>query len=202
MFARLLLSLLLGFIFSTAGLVILPDLGRLAGPLICAGTLEPEERRSGLRYRCIAAGDGRIEPVPTDRVVLATLPVLAALLLVPVSVLVARYEQRARRAAHEIQADLSRAVVARAEVLEVARHGNLKRQILMRVAELQLLLWVQPPNGRPYEARVAWLVEEANMRELRPGAVIPVRLNPDRPARIYPAAPWAYVAFDSGERNG
>jgi hypothetical protein len=191
-FSRIVVSLLLGFVLGTTGLVLLPDLGRLAGPLLCAGTLEPEARGSGLRFRCVQAEDGAIVPMATERVVLYTVPILACLLLLPASAMVARVERKASTAQGEMRHDLQAAVTARAEVLRITRSANLKRQILMRAAELRLVLWVQPPNGRPYEAVVAWLVEEESVRLLSVGAVLPVRVNPERPQRVYPAQPWAH----------
>lgn len=195
MVRRLLLTITLGFALSTAGLVLVPHLGRLAGPLLCAGSLEPETRQSGLRYRCVAAADGRVTPVPTDSVVLATVPMLVLALLVPIHAALAAAERRARAAKGAMREDLAVAVRARAEILRVGRRSSLNRQSLMRAAELSLVLWVQPPHGRPYEARVAWLVDDESVGRLNVGMVLAVRINPRRPEHVYPDQPWAHYAW-------
>lgn len=195
MISRLFICLVLGFVLGTIGITLVPDLGRVAGPFVCDGVLEPEPRVHGLRYRCISAADGRVLPVPTDRVVFQTIPILTGALLLPVCLVLHRLEQHGRRLEQRIEADLATAVPAQAEVLRIAQHGNLKRQILMRAAELKLVLWVQPPNGRPYEAIVPWLVEEDGVGQLREGAILPVRINPLRPQFVYPAQPWAHFAW-------
>lgn len=195
MLRRLVISAILGFMLGTAGLVVAPDLGRIAGPWVCAGVLEPAPRGSGLRYRCLRAADGAVLPVNPDRVMLFSVPLLAAALLVPVSVMLTRAERRAQAAQGSMRRDLATAVPARAEILRIARGGNFKRQLLMRTAELRLLLWVQPPQGRPYEAEVAWLVEEEAVPRLRVGGLVPVRINPARPQHVYPEQPWAHYNY-------
>jgi hypothetical protein len=194
MLRRLVASLILGFVLGTAGLAIAPDLGRMVGPMLCDGAFEPETRRWGLHYRCVDAVDGSVLRVEPERVMLLSVPLLALLLLLPVSALITQVERTSNAAQGAISGDLATAVAARAEILRIARHGNFKRQLLMRVAELRLVLWVQPPQGRPYEAEVAWLVEEECVRQLRVGAFVPVRVNPMRPQRVYPAQPWAHYA--------
>lgn len=195
MVARACFSVVLGFVLSAVGILLLPDLGRVAGPFVCDGTLAPERRLSGLHYHCVAATDGRVRPVDTDTVILVSLPILTAFLTVPANVLLARGARRAAAAQGTMRADLASAITARAEILRIARHGTIKRQALMRAAELRLVLWVHPPNGRPYEATVFWLVEDHSLCRLSVGAVVPVQINPRRPEHVYPAQPWAHYAW-------
>ncbi len=192
---RILISTLLGFVLGTIALVLVPYAARLAEPLLCAGTLEPHTRQDGLQFRCVAASDGRITPVATERVVLSTVPLLAAILFLPVHAALAAAERRAAAAMGAMSADLAVAVRARAEILRVGRQSSLRRQALLRAAELRLVLWVQPPEGRPYEARVAWLVEDASLARLTVGTILPVRVNPRRPEHVYPDQPWAHYAW-------
>lgn len=192
---RLFITTLLGFVLGTLGLVLVPYAARLAEPLLCAGTLEPTTRHDGLQFRCIAAGDGRITPVAADRVVLTTVPLLAAILFLPVHAALAAAERRAAAARGAMSADLAVAVRARAEILRVGRQNSLRRQALLRAAQLSLVLWVQPPEGRPYEARVSWLVEDESLTRLTVGTIVPVRVNPRRPERVYPDQPWAHYAW-------
>ncbi len=194
MIGRCFLSLVLGFVLSTFSLTLLPDLGRIAGPLVCTGTLEPGPRVHGLHYRCIT-DEGQAFTVAPDQVAFRAIPLTAAALTIPAYVLLRKREAEARRAEQAAEADLAKAVPARAEVLRVMQNANLKRQILLRAAELKLVLWVQPPNGRPYEAQVAWIVEEDGLAWMRIGAVVPVRINPLRPQKVYPAQPWAHYAW-------
>lgn len=195
MLIRALFSLILGLALAAVGILLLPDLGRAAGPLICDGALEPEFRASGLRYHCVAAADGRVIQVPTQGVIVRAVPIVAAALLLPLNLLLGRAARRAREAQGTMHNDLAEAITARAEILRIARSGNLKRQILVRAAELRLVLWVHPPNGRPYEATVSWLVEEHCLGRLSIGAVVPVQINPRRPEHVYPAQPWAHYAW-------
>jgi hypothetical protein len=194
MIGRCFLSLVLGFVLGTLSLTLLPDLGRVVGPLVCAGTLEPGPRVHGLHYRCVTA-DGMVVNVAPDQVAFRAIPLIAAVLTLPVYTFLRRREAEVRQAQQTVEADLAKAVPARAEVLRIVQHGNLKRQILLRAAELNLVLWVQPPNGRPYEARVDWIVEEDGLGWMRIGAVVPVRINPLRPQKVYPAQPWAHYAW-------
>ena len=195
MVKRLFISLIFGFVIGTMGLILFPYAGRLAEPFLCKGTLQPETRQSGLRFRCIEAADGRVIPVPADRVVLYTVPMLALMLLFPVHAALAEAERRARSAKGTMKADLAVAVRARAEILRISRRVSFNRQTLMRAAELQLILWVQPPAGRPYEAKVAWLVEDESLTRLTDGSIVSVRVNPRRPQHIYPDQPWAHYAW-------
>lgn len=194
MLFRALYSLVLSLALAAVALVLVPDLGRVAGPLVCSGSLAHEFRAAGLRYHCVAP-DGRVSDVSSDRVILRGVPLLAAALVVPVYLLLSRAARRARAAQGNMHNDLASAITARAEILRIARSGNLKRQLLVRAAELRLVLWVHPPNGRPYEATVSWLVEEHSLGRLSIGSVISVQINPRRPECVYPAQPWAHYAW-------
>lgn len=194
MIGRCFLAIVLSFVLSTLGLTLFPDLGRVAGPFVCAGVLEPGPRPQGLHYRCIT-GENQIVTLAPDQVAFRAIPLLAGALILPIYELLRRREAEVRRAQQAAEADLAAAVPARAEVLRIFQHGNLKRQILLRAAELSLVLWVQPPNGRPYEAQVSWIVEEDGLGLMRIGAVVPVRINPLRPHNVYPAQPWAHYAW-------
>lgn len=194
MFLRAFFSLVLGLALAAVSILLVPDLGRVAGPLLCDGSLEPEFRSYGLRYHCVAS-DGRVTQVSTEGVIVRTVPLMAAALLLPLNMLLAQAARRARDAQGNMHNDLASAITARAEILRIARSGNLKRQILVRAAELRLVLWVHPPNGRPYEATVSWLVEEHSLGRLSIGAVLPVQINPHRPEHVYPAQPWAHYAW-------
>ncbi|MCX7790709.1 MAG: hypothetical protein N2378_08720 [Chloroflexaceae bacterium] len=194
MIGRCFLALVLGFVLSTISLTLLPDLGRIAGPWVCAGSLEPGPRVHGLHYRCLTT-EGRVLTVAPDQVAFRAIPLMAAVLTIPIYAFLYRRETEVRQAQRAVEADLEKAVPARAEVLRIVQHGNLKRQILLRAAELNLVLWVQPPNGRPYEAQVDWIVEEDGLGWMRIGAVVPVRVNPLRPQNVYPAQPWAHYAW-------
>ncbi|MCS6879850.1 MAG: hypothetical protein RMK84_12610 [Oscillochloridaceae bacterium] len=194
MVGRCFLTLVLGFALSTIILTLLPDLGRIAGPFVCEGTLEPGPRSHGLHYRCITA-EGQAFTVAPDQVAFRAIPLIAVVLMIPIYAFVRQREVEALRAQQAAEADLAKAVPARAEVLRIVHSGNLKRQLLLRAAELNLVLWVQPPNGRPYEAQVDWIVEEDGLGWMRIGAVVPVRINPLRPQKVYPAQPWAHYAW-------
>lgn len=195
MVKRSFITLTLAFVLSTLGVVLMPYVGRLAQPFLCAGTLEPETRIRGLEFRCIEAADGRITRVAPSDVVLYSIPLLALTLIVPVHSAVAAAERRATRAKGAMSADLEVAIRARAEILRIGRQSSLGRQALIRAAQLHLVLWVQPPNGRPYEAKVSWLVEDESLARLSVGTIVPVKVNPRRPEHVYPDQPWAHYAW-------
>lgn len=194
MLLRALYSIVLGLAFAAVALIVVPDLGRVASPLVCRGELAHEFRAAGLRYHCVAA-DGRVSEISSERVILHSLPILAAVVVLPVYALLARSARRAQAAQGAMHNDLAAAITARAEILRIARTGNLKRQVLVRAAELRLVLWVHPPDGRPYEATVSWLVEEHSLGRLSIGSIVPVQINPRRPENVYPAQPWAHYAW-------
>lgn len=145
MVKRLVLTVILAFLLGTIGLVLMPAAAGIAEPLLCAGKLEPETRQNGLRFRCIAAADGRITPVDAEAVVLYSVPMIAAGLLFPVHAILIGAERRAHRARGAMSDDLAVAVRARAEILRVGRQSSLGRPALLRASELRLVLWVQPP---------------------------------------------------------
>jgi hypothetical protein len=192
---RCFISLVLAFMLGIVGLVLVPALGRIAQPLLCAGTLEPETRGHGMQYRCVAAADGRITSVSTDHVIQYAIPLLALILLLPVNAVLAERERRAQRARGAMNEDLASAITARAEILRIVRHRGFMRPNLFHAAELTLILWVQPPNARPYEAYVSWLVDDESLSRLTVGSILQVRINPRRPEHVYPDQPWAHYAW-------
>ncbi|MBP1465563.1 hypothetical protein EYB53_007580 [Candidatus Chloroploca sp. M-50] len=192
---RTLVSLMLAFVVSLVGLVVMPVSARLAEPLLCQGRLEPETGFLSLRFRCILPTDGRIEPLATGLVMQYTVPIVSFGVAPLIWFALAGRAQRAEKARTTMQADLSHAIVAPAEILRVERQDAINHQMLFHAAELTLVLWVRPPNRRPYEARVAWVVNDANVYHLRAGTELTVRINPERPEHVYPDQPWARYAW-------
>lgn len=192
---RCMLSLVLAFILGTIGLVLVPALGRVAQPFLCVGVLEPETRLRGLQFRCVAAADGRITAVASELVIVYSVPILTLILLLPAYSFLAYRDRRAQQARGTMAEDLAAAVTAHAEILRILHQSAFGRPGLLRSAELTMILWVHPPNGRPYEAQVAWLVGDESLSRMTVGAVIPVRINPRRPEHVYPAQSWAHYAW-------
>jgi hypothetical protein len=186
MFGRLFISLVVGFMFGATSLVLLPDLGRLAGPVLCRGELSPEPLYGRLGWRCTQP-DGASAIIEPEQLIVTTVIAFSALALLPVSRGMRAFEEQRRAEQRRAQEDATQAVTARAEVLRLALIGPPKRRILMRAAEVRLTLWVQLPNARPYEAWVVWAVEEAALERVLPGKYVPIRVNPLRRERIYPA---------------
>lgn len=58
-------------------------------------------------------------------------------------------------------------------------------------ARYELSLQVTPPNGEPYSARTAWLVEVTQMSMLQQGQMLQVKIDQQDPHIIYPNASWA-----------
>lgn len=195
MVKQLVISLTLSVTLAILSLVLVPYTGRLAQPFLCAGTLEPEPRFTGVRFRCIQAADGRVTHVPADLVFRYSVPLLAVLLLLPIYAAMADTDRRARVARGTIDADLAVAVAARAEILCIGHRSSFRQHSFVRSAKLRLVLWVYPPSGRPYEASVSWLVEDESLARLTVGSVVPVRINPRRPEHVYPDQPWAHYAW-------
>ncbi len=190
MLARIALSLLLGFICGTTGLVFMPDLARVIGPLICVGELQPDRSEGVLQFRCRTV-HGTEQRIDLKQMLPYAVLSTALLLIPPVHTAIRRFERRAAEIRQSVERDLATSVPARAELLKATIVGSYKRAILMRAAEVELVLWVYPPADRPYEARVVWLVEEAGLSKLRRGTMLNARINPLRPQRVYPAEPWA-----------
>jgi hypothetical protein len=196
MLARLLISLVLGFILATAGVVLFPDLGRAAGPLVCQGELAPEPNRlSRVSFRCIEARGGLIRPVDAGRVMSAAIPAFGLLVFAPVSLLVGRVERRIRSAKALMEADLARAVEGTARVLALSEGGLPIQRRLNRVAELTIELEVRSPPGRLYRTQVLWVVDYLELRRVAIGRSFPIRVNPLRPERVYPAESWAELVW-------
>ncbi|PDW04405.1 hypothetical protein [Candidatus Viridilinea mediisalina] len=192
---RCIFSLVLAFMLGTLGLVLVPALGRVAQPFLCAGVLEPETRLRGLQFRCVAAADGRITPVPSELVIIYAVPILTLILFVPVYRVLVSRDRHAQLARGTMAEDLAAAVTAHAEILRILHQSAFGRPGLLRSAELTMILWVHPPNGRPYEAQVAWLVDDESLSRMTVGSVVPVRINPRRPEHVYPAQSWAHYAW-------
>ncbi len=104
-------------------------------------------------------------------------------------------DRRAQRARGTMAEDLAASVIAHAEILRILHQSAFGRPGLLRAAELTMILWVHPPNDRPYEAEVAWLVDDESLSRMTVGAVVAVRINPHRPQHVYPAQPWAHYAW-------
>lgn len=197
MITRLLVSVVCGFLLGTSGLLVVPDLGRLAGPVLCDGELAPDIGEGRLAFTCTGA-DGQVRAVRPEAVVGWAIPICIGLALGPVSLLVSRLERKGRDIRRQIRDDLNRAVVARAEVLQATPIGPPKRQILMRAAMLRITFWMQVPGQRPYEARAIWWVEQDALRRMARGSALEVRVNPLQLARVYPAEPWAEYVWTEG----
>jgi hypothetical protein len=56
---------------------------------------------------------------------------------------------------------------------------------------VEMTLEVRPPGAREYRARATWLVDLASLPQVQPGLTLQVKVDPDDPQRIYPAAEWA-----------
>lgn len=200
MVGRIIISCILGFMFGATSLVIIPDLGRLAGPFVCQGTLSPEPDLGRLGWRCTLP-DGTSNLIAPGQIILSTVIAFSAFALLPVSRALRSAEDIRQQRHQEQVEDAQQAIPARAEVLRFALIGAPKRQILLRAAEVRLTLWVQPPNTRPYEAWVVWTVEEYVLHRVVPGAYVGVRINPAHPERVYPAWPGAELLRAERDRN-
>ncbi|RMD77289.1 MAG: hypothetical protein D6823_07215 [Chloroflexi bacterium] len=190
MFARIALSLLLGFICGTTGLVFMPDLARVMGPLICVGELQPVRDEGPLHFRCRTV-NGTEQRLDLRQMLPYAVISTSLLLITPVHTAIRRFERRYTLIRQAMERDLATSVPVRAELLKVEMVGSYKRAILMRAVEVELTLWVYPPANRPYEARVLWLVEETGLPKLHRGTMLNCRINPLRPQRVYPAEEWA-----------
>ncbi|OAN45070.1 hypothetical protein A6A03_02635 [Chloroflexus islandicus] len=190
MLARIALSLLLGFICGTTGLVFMPDLARVIGPFICTGELQPVRSDGVLHFRCRTV-NGDEQRLDLKQMLPYAIISTSLLLIPPVHTAIRHFERRYSAIRQAIDRDLATSVPVRAELLKVEIVGSYKRAILMRAVETELTLWVYPPAQRPYEARAYWLVEEAGLPNLRRGTMLNARINPLRPQRVYPAEPWA-----------
>lgn len=49
---------------------------------------------------------------------------------------------------------------------------------------VEFVLEVRPPDGAPYEARTKGLVSRLDIPQVQPGRVVPVKFDPDDPARV------------------
>ncbi len=195
MFKRLLICLPLSLLLAIFILSLFPALGLIAAPFICTGRLEPESSFAGLRFRCREPLEATSWSVAPELVLIYAVPLLALALLFPLNQAVAAFERRASLSRTTMRTDLELAVTARAEILRIARRASFNRQVLLRAAELELILWIQPPNGRPYEARTTWLVELENLEQLHRGVVVAVRINPRHPEAVYPNQPGMHYAW-------
>lgn len=197
MITRLLVSVVCGFMLGTSGLLVVPDLGRLAGPVLCDGVLAPDISEGRLAFTC-TGGNGQVRAVRPDAVVGRIIPICMGLVFFPLSLLIGRLERKGKQIRQQIRSDLARSITARAEVLQATPIGPPKRQILMRAAMLRITFWMQVPGQRPYETRTIWWVEQDELRRMARGNTLEVRVNPLQPTRIYPAEPWAeYVWTDA-----
>jgi hypothetical protein len=188
---RLFISVVVGFMLGATSLVLLPGLGRLAGPVVCCGQLTPDPTTNGrLGWRCTQP-DGSSTEIAPEQIIITTVLAFSALALLPVSRGMRAYEEQRRDEQRQWREDAANAITGQAEVLRLALVGPPKRRILMRAAEVRLTLWVQLPNDRPYEAWVIWMVEEPALERVLPGKYVAVRLNPAQRERIYPAFPGA-----------
>jgi hypothetical protein len=58
-------------------------------------------------------------------------------------------------------------------------------------AKVDLQLEVQLPGKAPYQISTCWLVEVDSLEQVLPGKNVPVKVDPNKPLRIFPNIPWA-----------
>ncbi len=58
-------------------------------------------------------------------------------------------------------------------------------------AKVDLQVEVQLPGKAPYQVSTCWLVEVASLDQVSPGKNVPVKVDPKKPAHIFPNVPWA-----------
>jgi hypothetical protein len=100
-------------------------------------------------------------------------------------------ETRLQEQAREFLDRQSHAAWATASLLSVSGGIIGSEHGVSNWARYELSLRVAPPEGEPYTARTAWLVEVARMSSLQPGQEIQVRIDLQDRQIIYPGADWA-----------
>jgi hypothetical protein len=59
------------------------------------------------------------------------------------------------------------------------------------LAKVNLQMEVILPGKAPYQVSTSWLVEIDSLDKVLPGQIVPVKVDPKKPIRIFPNVPWA-----------
>jgi hypothetical protein len=59
------------------------------------------------------------------------------------------------------------------------------------LAKVDLQMEVQLPGQTPYQISTCWLIEVDSLDQVLPGKNVPVKVDPQKPLRIFPNVPWA-----------
>jgi hypothetical protein len=73
-------------------------------------------------------------------------------------------------------------VISKEQTINPDAHG---------IAKVDLSLKIHTPDGGTVVTETVWLVEIVELHQLEPGSTVPVKFNPKRPKRVFPAVPWA-----------
>jgi hypothetical protein len=63
-------------------------------------------------------------------------------------------------------------------------------------ARVELKLQVRVPGSDPYDAQTTWSVDEDALEYLKPNEIISIKVDMQKPAIIYPDAPWAVMVTE------
>lgn len=96
-----------------------------------------------------------------------------------------------RSAQQQIDTTLARVSTASATVLQVGQPSGMMRKPRLGSSHVLLTLDIHPASGPSYQASTLWQVDLTALAQLQPGQTIPVRIDADTPATIYPNVGWA-----------
>ena len=80
-------------------------------------------------------------------------------------------------------AHLARCKSAKARVLQL---GKSVSQVRNGTVTLKIRLEIQPSDAPSYETSTVWEVPQTALVQLQPEQVVPVKIDPDDPQRVYP----------------
>lgn len=91
-----------------------------------------------------------------------------------------------QKAMAEINATLTRATPALANVIRMNLTQPMGRKPRMSAVYCTLTLEIHPSEGIPFPATTTWEVSRSALPQLQPGQGISVRIDADNPTTIYP----------------
>lgn len=77
-----------------------------------------------------------------------------------------------------------------AEAIVISKSETLSPKA-KNIAKVDMLMEVHLPGKDTYRAATSWLVEVAELGKVSPGSNLQVKIDPQKPERVFPNVPWA-----------
>jgi hypothetical protein len=118
------------------------------------------------------------------QIVILAIPIFLLLILGRMFLKHAQRKRALRRLQLELDERMDRAVVTEGTIIWATTTGRTNGR--KGGTEVELLLQIDLPGEKPYQANVNWLVNKGDLSQMQSGRKLSVKVDVDDPRRIYP----------------